>query len=345
MSDFQAASPQRAALMEISLPMSAVDSPLALIVPDCLETARVSDDAMGRAYAATGDRGRAIIKTCIAGLFRAHADQAASTVTARRFHDGSSRIQEEFPLPWFALAVGPRVLAPAQVVAAVLPAVARRLPLALAARPTGLGLPGSGAGGRSWPPALLAALELCGVENVFSPSAKDFFQALRELAEAHGPGALACLGSRPFFERLRRGAEGLCRLAWLEPPAAIGVIPAPGLSWDRETLAVAHAGVDIVELSSSREVPATSGVQAAADSIAPGKATDETEENALTQNASSSEGVATLAASSLPWAVLAPGQAAPPSFARLVLEPGREALWDWPDMPGDLFISRRLVYS
>jgi len=43
-------------------------------------------------------------------------------------------------------------------------------------------------------------------------------------------------------------------------------------------------------------------------------------------------------------AVLAPYAAAPRS-SRLVLEPGREALWDWHDLPRELFFDRRLVYS
>lgn len=43
-------------------------------------------------------------------------------------------------------------------------------------------------------------------------------------------------------------------------------------------------------------------------------------------------------------AVFAPARFAPAS-ARLVIGPGREFLWDWPDLPVELFFARRLVYS
>jgi len=43
-------------------------------------------------------------------------------------------------------------------------------------------------------------------------------------------------------------------------------------------------------------------------------------------------------------AVFAPARFAP-SSARLVIGPGREFLWEWPDLPVELFFARRLVYS
>ena len=296
-------------------------------LPASLEAWRVSDAQSARAYEKTGDKARAHLKTCISGIFSACAPSgAASTVLAARYHDGSSRIEERAPKPWFALAVEPGICAPAQVIAAVLPAIALRMPCVLAARPTGLGK-NAGRAARAWPHALLTALELCGVENVCNPPAKAFWAGLQELHGEYGPGGLACLGSHGFAERLRAKAQEFAAVWRLAPPGFIGLLEAPGVTWDREAMATAHAGVAIRTLDVAAD---NSGSVSS-----PHQASVFGEERTL--------GPVCDADSS--WAVFAPASAAPPPWARLVLEPGREVLWDWPDMPRELFISRRLVYS
>jgi len=253
---------------------------------------RVSDQAFARAYDAIGDRGRALIKTALAALFEAgQPGRPVSRAVAEGFHSGLSRTEELLTRPWFLLILAPDVLSPAQVAAAVMPALALRIPV-LAVRE----------GARaSWPPAVLAAFELAGVEQVFAPPKEHFTRFLKELGGQEG-GAV-CLGDRPFWARARALVPPERRVHWLAVPESAGLYRAPDVHWDEKTLAFAHAGLRFVEYGPMPE-PA-----------------DKTS-----------------------WAFFAPAAKAPAS-AGLVLEPGREALWDWPDMPGHLFFSRRLVYG
>ena len=262
---------------------------------DALESRRVGDSRFAKAYGATGDHGRSIIKTCIAGLYQAGQRRSlASSSFTEQFHGGESRTEQRANRPWFALLLDPSVVAPAQVLAALMPAICRRIPLVAVIRPRAK---------TGWPSPVLTALELCGVELVLEPSQRDLGQCLKVLGSLHGPGGVACLGMSPFWERVRSMAESVGQVHWLCPPDRVGLLAASGITWNRETLAVSHAGVEVLDYDC---------VGALADA---GHA-----------------------------AVFSPGDLAP-AAARLVLEPGREALWDWPDMPGELFFTRRLVYS
>lgn len=269
------------------------DRPAAL--PDSFEAWRVSDARSAQAYLRTGDRGRAVIKSCIAATFQACQPASTTRVAiSARFQGGETRSEEIVPRPWYAVALDPEVLAPAQLVAAVIPAVAARIPQVLVLRPKTR---------RGWPHALLTALELCGVEQVFSPSMKNFKHCLNVLGAELGRGCLACLGGEPFRKRVDASAGGGFRRHWLASPGRIGQLVVPGIAWDQETIEFAHAGVRL------------QAYHDAADFAASGHE-----------------------------AVLAPYTAAPQS-ARLVLEPGREGLWDWHDLPRELFFERRIVYS
>ena len=263
-------------------------------LPAVFEACRVSDALMARAYARTGDRGRALIKSCVAALFQAArlADTAAVTTTTR-FFSGLALSEELTPRPWFAVVLGPGVASPAQLVAALMPAVARRIPLVMAFRPKARG---------GWPFAQLTALELCGVEQVFAPSFENFKFCLDFLKSDHGCGGLVCLGLKPFWERVRAIIPDGCPAHWLAPPESAALFAGPGIAWDRDALEFSHAGLRIQEFK---------------DPIALSR---------------EGHGV-----------VFSPASSAPAS-ARLVLEPGREALWDWPEAPRDLFFARRLVY-
>jgi hypothetical protein len=297
------------------------------ILPGEFEPARVPDARFARAYAAAGDRGRALIKSQIAALYPAYADHAASVSLTARLHGGQERTVETAPRPWHMLVIDPDAAAPAHVVAAVLPAVARRIP-ALAVRIGGRG---------GWPPALLAALELCGVEQVFSMGIAKLKQSLKNLAVAVPGGSAAVLcaaplaqgasvsegacasggnnaapvsggaserAGRPFHERVRAVVPSGVVFHVHEAPSRLALLEGQGV--DEEAVAFAHAGVPVRRLAS------------------PGALAEESGEPAQ--------------------AVFAPAALAPAS-ARVVLAPGRESVWEWPNAPDELFIARRLVYS
>lgn len=262
---------------------------------ESLDHWRVSDSRLAKAYGTTGDGGRAVLKTCIAALYQAgQGDALPATSATSVYHDGASRTQSRANRQWFALVLDPAVAAPAQVLAALMPAVCRRNPLVAVIRPRSRTV---------WPAPVLTALELCGVELVLEPSARDLGLCLSEFRSALGPGGLACLGSVAFWGGVRGVAEESGAAHWLKSPDGAGLLAAKGIAWNREALAVAHAGLEIREYSTPQELDA-----AGHD------------------------------------AVFAPAAQAPVA-ASLVLEPGREVLWDWPDMPGELFFARRLVYS
>ncbi|WP_243366314.1 hypothetical protein [Fundidesulfovibrio soli] len=251
--------------------------------PPLPEQWRVGDGRFARAYARTGDSGRAIIKTCIVGLFETLDSQAPTrTLAAGTFHSGNTRLIENRPRPWYALVLGQEVKAPAQVVAAVLPAMARRIPLVAVLRP-GVSAP--------WPDGVLTALELCGVENVFAPPLRELPGCLEALASL-GEGGVACLGDSALWSRVRDLGEVS---HWLRPPVSIGVVES-GALWDMEAVAVAHAGVPLERLEAAQ--------------------------------------------GSLDAVLSSPDQA--PDWCPLVLEPGREAMWEWPGLPEALFQQTRV---
>jgi hypothetical protein len=264
-------------------------------LPELFDAWRVSDVRFAKAYQRTGDRGRAVIKSAIAAAYQACQPSACSSVAiSQRFHGGETRSEETTPRPWYAVALGSEVASPAQLVAALIPAMAARIPHVFVFRPKAR---------TGWPHALLTALELCGVEQVFSPSMKNFEFCLSFLRDELGRGGLTCIGAESFWKKVSVCAGSGVRTHWLAPPGRIGQLAAPGVMWDQETIEFAHAGVELAAYGDAASL-AASGHEV----------------------------------------VLAPYAAAARS-ARLVLEPGREALWDWNDLPRELFFDRRLVYS
>jgi len=262
---------------------------------EALDHWRVSDSRFAKAYGASGDGGRALLKTCIAALYQAgQGDALPATSATSVFHDGGSRTQSRANRPWFALVLDPAVAAPAHVLAALMPAVCRRIPLVAVIRPRSRTV---------WPAPVLTALELCGVELVLEPSGRDLGRCLGMFRSAHGPGGLACLGTAAFWSGVRGVAEDSGAAHWLKSPESAGLLAAKGIAWNREALFLAHAGVEVCEYTTPQDLDA-----AGHDSV------------------------------------FAPAGLAP-AAASLVIEPGREVLWDWPDMPGELFFARRLVYS
>jgi hypothetical protein len=180
-------------------------------------------------------------------------------------------------------------------------------------------------------------LELCGVEQVFSPSMSNFRHCLKTLGEPGNPcfqggrGGVACLASRTFWERVREMIPDNCAAHWLAPPESAALYAGPGAAWDHEALAFAQAGLRLVEYG------APSLSQGSAGRMPPGYMPTD----ACASGLVSPDGPGT---DCRPWVAYAPAAMAP-TDASLILEPGREALWDWPDMPRELFFARSLVYS
>ena len=282
-----------------------------LALPDTLERWQVSDAILARAYTRTGDQGRALLKSCIAMLYESLQPGAPTDRRSeQRFRSGLVQSREQTARPWYLLALDPKVTSGPQVLAALLPAVVRRISLIAVVRPR------SRAG---WPPEVLTALELCGVERIFSPpwSMAGHYPAF--LAETGGQGGLACLGFSDFWKRMAPLAQKLrCGPSlWLEPPATLGIWNEPGLDWDTGAIRFAHP-------------------QATLAAYGPGA------EKGMTRVASDAKNFEIAAAGF--DTVFAPAGHRPASTG-VCLGPGLEAFWAWPFDFTDLLESERLVLS
>jgi len=290
------------------------DHPIsALTFPDALEHWQVSDAALARAYARTGDRGRALLKSSIAMLYESlEAGRPTDHKCVKRFRSGLVQSREYSPRPWYMLVLGSEVTSGPQVLAAVMPAVVRRIPLVMVLRPR------SRAG---WAPEVLTALELCGVEHVYSPPRGEMKHYLEFLTATCGRGGLACLGLSPFWDRVASLAQTLrCGPAlWLEPPAALGVWTEPGLEWDSTAMRFAHPRATLTAYGPGDDMGLTRAGLSGADGMEGFRAAGYT-------------------------AVYAPAGRRPAS-ARVRLGPGLEAFWDWPEDFAELLERKRIIYS
>ena len=298
-------------------------------VPPCLEPHRVSDQALARAYSGLGDTGRAFLKQAIARLYALHRPNGPTRSSTTEAFDGALvRTLEVRPRQWFVLLLGPEADSASLLLAALMPAVARRVPRILVLRHRSR---------RPWPLAQLAALELCGVENVFAPSKTAFKQFLETFLCAQqacetgdsgdsgrsvGPcsrGAVACLGGQEFWRQVRAQAEGLGyeRTHWFDTAVRLGIWAGSEARWNLEALRLAHPSAAIL---------AFGGVLEGCESR-PG-------------------GIESMRRAGLDAALLAPGQCAGalPTFelpcAPLVLTPGMEAFWNFVDAPLGLYEMR-----
>lgn len=183
--------------------------------PDEWETWRVPDTDLETAYEATPAPERARIKSTLALVQALHHEQPAlSEERVVPAGAGYGYMRRTVPAPWALLLLGPGAPSPVRVAAAIMPAHLAGVPL-LGAMWTG--------GGRA-PEALLAALELAGVEHVFAPSAPmDPAAALAAMRTWHGtaatPGRLLLLDAAPIPpDRLCLAERAAAVPVWTERP-------------------------------------------------------------------------------------------------------------------------------
>lgn len=170
--------------------------------PDEWEAWRLPDAALEAAYEATPPEERARIKSTLA-LVQAVCRERPALAEERVIPAGSGYgyTRRALPAPWTILLLGPGVPSPVRVAAAIMPAHLAGVPL-LAAMWTG--------SGRA-PDALLAALELAGVEHVFAPTPTHPALALAAMHTWPGaatlPGRLLLLSAGPIPPDYAHDAE------------------------------------------------------------------------------------------------------------------------------------------
>ena len=270
--------------------------------PEVMEQGRVADEAFAAAYARTGDGRRAWIKTGLAAVYAAVGGPRPAACQ-RRDSLGHDLLLTTVDVPLdFVVVVCGRDF--------LSPArlVAAVVP-ALCARVPDVAVVRLGA---SWPGPLLTALELCGVEMACRLGVRDLPGLLAGLP-AKGRGAVVVLGELALPPRLPFDLTVFsARIA-----GRAGVFGPHEAGFDHEALAFAHPDMAFVRHGGPcPDLPAwTAGPGGLAEAAGCGY-------DAV--YVAPQPGLSDLAA------------------APLVLGPGRETFWLWPQLPCEAFRVRRL---
>jgi hypothetical protein len=153
--------------------------------PSRLLECLVDDEAFALAYDATPPEQRARLKTLIAGLHALYGRRtllAAGSESVLR-HGGVVRDRSR-PRSWTLLILGAGFLSPVRLLAALVPPVAVGVPDVAVAVLDGPGNP---------PPVLLTALELAGQEQVYRLAPGQAGELVRTLGRSGRPGAVLAL--------------------------------------------------------------------------------------------------------------------------------------------------------
>lgn len=170
---------------------------------DWLNAHVVPDDAMAEAYESLGNEGRAVLKKCIARLYRLWGEMPLRQQNSTRFSEDFCVEVNDVPSPYALFICEASYASPAALLAALMPAVlagvGNLLPCFVPDENSGAH--GDTAGSDTCLPVaapLLAALELAGVERAFCASTEQSEKLLSLLYEEEGPGCLVILGKGSF---------------------------------------------------------------------------------------------------------------------------------------------------
>ena len=274
--------------------------------PEAMERGRLADAAFARAYARVPDRERSLLKTGIAAIYAACGGPLPPyrSQSAGLGHDLLFTRRDE-PLDFAVVLCGPSFASPPRLAAAVIPALCARVPEVAAVRVGG-----------AWPAPLLTTLELCGVETACRVGPRALSGVLRELGE-RGRGAVVLLdGVSPPA----RDVGGSLRLLLAQISGRAGLVSGPDAgpdagpddAFDRDALRLAHPDMTFY---------VHGGKDAGDASFAPAP-------GGLAEAAACGYAALYVAGDQLERACGA---------APLVLGPGRETFWRWPQLAPDAF--------
>lgn len=176
--------------------------------PERLQHDSVDDALFQRAYNAVPDTHRAWLKRCIAQLWEHYSMRspvgARETCETLTHHSGLMATQGQRPLSWCLLLLDETLISPARLLAAALPPLLAGVEHVQVVRLCARKKP--------WPPALLAALELAGVEQVAQCPAQDSGELFQSLVQTPRSGVV--LMPQPL--------RSLARNIWLDLAQAPG---------------------------------------------------------------------------------------------------------------------------
>lgn len=313
--------------------------------PDWILEAALGDDAFGEAYETTSPEDRALLKHAIARQTQLHGGFSSHTVsTSLRFPDNGLAMTAA-PCGFAVFQLSVTFASPLRLLAALTPAILAGVGEILVVRGKAAeanGFAGAGTIHAQWPKRLLLALELAGVETVVSldmEAQQRLGRALSESALAVGGGVVCALGYAPSSDPSRTFFPGGCQAhayAGLRPcfSGRIGVFLEPGNVGGRDEplpdvalLSAQHPDV-VLEIWNGGEL----------------KRDDLTHDADLldwregSREAFLARGYdAVLVPSDLAEAALA--------AAAIVLTPGLEDGWIWPDVTPDTFRRRGFLLT
>ena len=278
------------------------------LTPEWLEAYGLEESELDQAYTSLDQTARARLKKTIAQLFEFYSQYS---VQERRcethWSAGMVTVQRLRPVPWTLTVLAPEIDSPAQLLAAALPPLSLGVECCLVVR---------AAAGSPWPPSLICAMELAGLERMYSLP-REHLPSLVDYLDRVSPwGTVLCLG-----EVTPLGAHNCKpRSITLDPPRSVGLWYEESVFWDEAALRFAHPSLELLRHGPGAPPPASGREAPAADW------------NAFVSR--DAEGL------------FVPPRLIPSAMdhQRLVLGPGQEACWVWPQLTREVFLQRRLAW-
>jgi hypothetical protein len=276
--------------------------------PDWLGTCLVPDEAFGDAYEAATPERRAWLKTCIARLHALHGAAGMTWGRAeKQWRQGFVSVAEMRPVDWTIVFLSEEYASGPRSVAALMPALLAGVANVLVVRIADQGA--------HWAASVLAGFELAGQEAVVSLSVDRVPVLLADMARK---GSGRCLVLGKIDEALKAAVTRFtleCSpfvAGWFEPvPGALAIAEAEdACEIDEELLAWAHPDLQIVRYDG--------------DNL-----------EMVQQDASGEGGFLALAGTPDLIDIV-------PDSIPLMLGPGQEGCWIWPELEPQFFMQRRL---
>lgn len=190
---------------------------------------RISDEVFADAYDALGDRRRSVLKKWISHLYLFWGRERALYRTQGQRWDQGIITREHFrPLDWTFFVLSPDFSSPAQLLAAVLPALLASVRRVAVVREEG---------DTPFPEALLTSMELAGQELVLEMNSGAILEMTEEMFTENRRGRVCFLGRSSLETAVRAQLPAKAILSLAASGSTAGIWFDEGVPWNTETLA------------------------------------------------------------------------------------------------------------
>ncbi|MEZ7196563.1 hypothetical protein [Pseudodesulfovibrio karagichevae] len=280
----------------------------ALSLSDLIGESLVDDALFAAAYEESTDGERALMKTGIARLYDWYGPRKdTAREVAERWRGGFASVRRSAPVDFALVLFDGTFASPARLLAALVPAMACGVQNILAVRVDG---------GGDWAHPLLTAMELAGQELVADLTREGLQGLLEALADAGASGAVIDLAGRPGL------CQGRSRVAVHSPvfDRSVALFLDDGETFDLDALAFIHPDTAFTAFGADVPLPdgfvrGGGGFPAFLDAV---------------------QDVAFVPANRVGDAL---------GRALLVLGPGQEGCWVWPELHPEFFLFHRTAWT